>query len=71
MRILHCISPFAISLDFATAENITESLVSEGLVQVRRDSGRPTPELTALAELEDAAKATGKGKWGGNPSVSI
>lgn len=42
--------------------------MSEGLATVRRD-GR-APEVARLVELEDAAKAAGKGKWGGNPSVS-
>ncbi|CAH1187308.1 unnamed protein product [Phyllotreta striolata] len=54
--------------DVNTAENITESLVSEGLVSVRREGIRTTPELTRLMELEDAAKAAGKGKWGNAPS---
>ena len=39
-------------------------LVSEGLVNVRREGVRVTPELTRLQELEDAAKAAGKGRWG-------
>lgn len=47
-------------------ENITESLVKEGLVTVRR-----TPDNAGLAELEDAAKAAGKGKWGPNPSEHV
>ncbi|RZC36999.1 TUDOR and/or SNase domain containing protein [Asbolus verrucosus] len=54
--------------DFSSAENITESLVSEGLVTVRREGVRQTPEGARLAELEDAAKAAGKGKWGSTPS---
>ncbi|CAH1119897.1 unnamed protein product [Phaedon cochleariae] len=49
--------------DLSTAENISESLVSEGLVTVRRDGVRSTPELARLIELEDTAKAAGKGKW--------
>lgn len=58
--------------DFNTAENITESLVSEGLVTVRREGVRQTPEVTKLTELEDAAKSAGKGKWGSSPSsVSV
>ncbi|VEN51950.1 unnamed protein product [Callosobruchus maculatus] len=57
--------------DFATAENITESLISEGLVSVRREGVRQTPELTRLCELEDAAKAAGKGKWGANSSEHV
>ncbi|RZC41141.1 staphylococcal nuclease domain-containing protein 1, partial [Asbolus verrucosus] len=54
--------------DFSSAENITESLVSEGLVMVRREGVRQTPEGACLTELEDAAKAAGKGKWGSTPS---
>ncbi|XP_074027844.1 staphylococcal nuclease domain-containing protein 1 isoform X2 [Leptinotarsa decemlineata] len=57
--------------DINTAENITESLVSEGLVSVRRENVRQTPELARLIELEDAAKSAGKGKWGPNPAVSF
>lgn len=50
--------------DPATAENITETLVREGLVNVRKDSGRPpTPELQRLLELEEQAKKDGKNKW--------
>lgn len=49
--------------DAATGENITESLVSEGLVTVRREGMKTTPENTRLFELEDAAKAAKKGKW--------
>lgn len=49
--------------DVATSENIVESIVSEGLVSVRREGVRQTPELTRLIELEDAAKAAHKGKW--------
>ncbi|XP_044734250.1 staphylococcal nuclease domain-containing protein 1 isoform X1 [Chrysoperla carnea] len=53
--------------DVNSAENITESLVSEGLVSVRREA-RNTPELARLIELEDAAKAAGKGKWASTPA---
>lgn len=32
---------------------------------------RPSPELARFVELEDAARAAGKGKWGTSPpSVS-
>lgn len=55
--------------DIQTGENITESLVSEGFATVRRD-GR-APEVARLIELEDAAKAASKGKWGGNPSEHV
>lgn len=47
----------------ATGEKVTESLVSEGLVSVRREGVRQGPELQRLIEFEDAAKAAGKGKW--------
>ncbi|KAF7265330.1 hypothetical protein GWI33_021313 [Rhynchophorus ferrugineus] len=57
--------------DFNTAENITESLVAEGLASVRREGVRPTAELTKLGEIEDAAKSAGKGKWGSNSSDHV
>lgn len=44
-------------------------MVSEGLVSVRREGVRPTPETTRLQELEDAAKSAGKGKWGNGSSL--
>jgi hypothetical protein len=44
-----------------TAENITETLVKEGFVSVRREAKSGTEKLI---ELEDAARAAGKGKWG-------
>jgi staphylococcal nuclease domain-containing protein 1 len=55
-------------VDPNSGENITELMVSEGLVSVRREGVRSTPELTRLMELEDAAKSAGKGKWGATPS---
>ena len=42
---------------------MTELLVSEGLVSVRREGVRPSPEQSRLIDLEDAARAAGKGKW--------
>lgn len=54
--------------DPATAQNITELIVAEGLVTVRRDSSHTSPELAKLVELEDAAKSSGKGKWGSSPA---
>lgn len=58
--------------DPASAENITESLVKEGLVNVRRDNARtPTPELQRLLDLEDQARKDGKGKWGSSPSDHV
>lgn len=53
--------------DPTTSENIVESIVSEGLVSVRREGVRQTPELTRLIEKEDAAKAARKGKWSDSP----
>ena len=50
---------------------MTESLVSEGLVSVRREGVRQVPELQRLMELEDAAKAAGKGKWAATGSQVI
>lgn len=51
--------------DPTTAPNVTELLVQEGLVTVRKDNSRaPSPELQRLIDLEEAAKAAGKGKWG-------
>jgi staphylococcal nuclease domain-containing protein 1 len=43
--------------------NVTELSVSEGLLQVRREGVRSTPELQRLIELEDQAKAQGKGRY--------
>jgi staphylococcal nuclease domain-containing protein 1 len=48
---------------------MTELMVSEGLVTVRRGEGnRQSETLQRLAELEDAAKAARKGKWSDSPS---
>lgn len=48
-----------------TSPNVTELLVQEGLVAVRRDNARnATPELQRLIDLEDIVKSSGKGKWG-------
>jgi len=44
-------------------ENVTELMVAEGLVEVRRGGIKPSEEQTKLTELEDAAKDAGKGKW--------
>ena len=49
--------------DATSGENVIESLVSEGLVTVRQEGIRGSTELARLAELESAAKASGKGKW--------
>lgn len=54
--------------DPATAVNLTELMLSEGLLTVRRDGVRQqSEELQKLIEVEDAAKAAGKGKWGSSP----
>ncbi|KAK6016387.1 nuclease-like protein, partial [Ostertagia ostertagi] len=45
------------------AENVTETAVAEGWVEVR--PGKIADEyVTKLLELQDQAKAAGKGKWG-------
>ncbi|XP_049829315.1 staphylococcal nuclease domain-containing protein 1 [Schistocerca gregaria] len=50
--------------DLSTAENVTESLVAEGLASVRREGGRSaSPEHAKLLELEKHAEVAGKGKW--------
>lgn len=47
-----------------TKENITELLVAEGLVDLRRSGLRSDDEnAQKLFQLEEAAKAAGKGKW--------
>lgn len=52
-----------------TAPNVTELLVQEGLVNVRRDNARAaSPELQRLLDLEEAAKSAGKGKWSNSPA---
>lgn len=43
--------------------NVSEMAVSEGLLAVRREGVRSTPELQRLIELEDQAKAQGKGRF--------
>ncbi|KAK4295717.1 hypothetical protein Pmani_031744 [Petrolisthes manimaculis] len=50
--------------DVSSGENLTELMVSEGLVTVRRESIRG--ESSRLVELEEAARSQGKGKWAGN-----
>jgi staphylococcal nuclease domain-containing protein 1 len=47
--------------DTETGENITESIISEGLASVRRES---KSDLSRLIEIEDAAKVAQRGKWG-------
>lgn len=56
--------------EITTAPNVTELLVQEGLVTVRKDNARtPSPELQRLIELEEAAKNAGKNKWSGQSTV--
>lgn len=55
--------------DPANLTNITELSVSEGLLQVRRENVRNTPELERLIQLEDTAKAQGKGRYGSSAPV--
>lgn len=56
--------------DPATAPNVTELLVQEGLLQVRKENSRtPSAELQRLIDLEESAKAAGKGKWSNTPTA--
>lgn len=48
-------------------ENVIETLVSEGLVTVKKDNRNPTTEQQRLVELENIAKAAKKGKWSDSP----
>lgn len=48
-------------------ENIVETMVSEGLLEVRRTKAE-SPVLQQLIEAEEAAKAAGKGKWSTQPA---
>lgn len=57
--------------DFNAAENITETIVSEGFATVRKEGARNSPEVARLVELEDAAKAAGKKRWGTNISEHV
>jgi len=43
--------------------SITEELVAEGLVEVRRGGIKPSDDQSKLILLEDTAKAEKKGKW--------
>lgn len=49
-------------------ENVTDSLLAEGLVKVR-DGGRNIPQLKRLVDIEDVAKSQGKGIWGSDIQV--
>ncbi|KAK3097810.1 hypothetical protein FSP39_013410 [Pinctada imbricata] len=53
-------------------ENITELLVAEGLVEVRRGGLRPDdPNQQKLVTFEDAAKSAAKGKWAADASSRV
>ncbi|PIK48262.1 putative nuclease domain-containing protein 1 [Apostichopus japonicus] len=49
------------------AENVTESIVAEGLVEVRRGGIKPSDDQMKLIDLEELAKSAGKGKWSKDP----
>jgi len=49
--------------DIESGENITETMVSEGLVTVRKEG---KADVSRLTELEEAAKTGRKGKWAGD-----
>ncbi|GFT29562.1 staphylococcal nuclease domain-containing protein 1 [Nephila pilipes] len=53
-----------------SAENVAESLVSEGLAE-HRPGGRNNEYVQKLKELEEAAKAAGKGKHGPNAADHV
>lgn len=46
-----------------SGENMVEAMVREGLVSVRREGRQPPEMLQKLIDLEDQAKAAGRGKW--------
>ncbi|XP_073239320.1 staphylococcal nuclease domain-containing protein 1-like [Porites lutea] len=52
-------------------ENVTESIVSEGLVEVRRGGIKPSDDQTKLIDLEEMAKTMAKGKWAADASNHI
>ncbi|CAH1250586.1 staphylococcal nuclease domain-containing protein 1-like [Branchiostoma lanceolatum] len=49
--------------DPQTGKNVTEALVNEGLVEVRRGGIKPSDDQAKLCDLEDTAKSNSKGKW--------
>lgn len=49
---------------------MTEALLAEGLVKIK-EGGRSIPQLRPLVEIEDNAKAQGKGVWSENAHVNI
>lgn len=48
-------------------ENIVETMVGEGLLEVRRTKAE-SPVLQQLIDAEEAAKAAGKGRWSSQPA---
>lgn len=48
-------------------ENVVETMVAEGLLEVRRTKAE-SPVLQQLIEAEEAAKQAGKGKWSSQPA---
>lgn len=53
--------------DAQSAENMTEAIVAAGLATVRKEG---KSDVSALTELEEAAKSGKKGKWGADPPES-
>jgi len=52
--------------DTETGENITEAILAEGLVSVRRESKADT---SRLLEIEEEAKMAQRGRWGSENEV--
>ncbi|XP_001635744.2 staphylococcal nuclease domain-containing protein 1 [Nematostella vectensis] len=52
-------------------ENVTEAIVAEGLVEVRRGGIKPSDEQTKLIDLEEHAKTQGKGRWANDASEHV
>lgn len=53
--------------DIATGENLTEVMVAEGLVAVRRENIRESN----LIDLEETARSQGKGKWASDDAKHV
>lgn len=51
-------------------QNVTDTLISEGMVEVRQ-TGRTSEELQRLGALEAAAKASNKGKWNKDTTKTV
>jgi staphylococcal nuclease domain-containing protein 1 len=55
-----------------SGENVTESLIAEGLVDLKRTGLKANDENHArLVQLEDSAKAALKGKWGSPEEINL